>query len=135
MENVWGQGQLHLIPGLIAGDYVGHFPIGDHYGPKGFRIDVATYRTAFPDLTVTLDDPFAHGDRVVRRFTLRGTHRRPFLSVSANDKPVVLRAIAINRFHHGQLLESWVQADNLSPQHVQVARANARVASLVLAET
>jgi steroid delta-isomerase-like uncharacterized protein len=111
MEEVWGRGQLHLIAELVAVDYVGHFAIGDHYGPEGVRIDVAAHRTAFPDMTVTVDDLFAHGDKVVRRYTLRGTHRRPLLGVPANGVPVVLRAIAIDRLEQGRLLESWVQSD------------------------
>jgi steroid delta-isomerase-like uncharacterized protein len=115
MDAVWGQGHLHLIPDFVADDYVGHFPIGDHYGPEGYRLDVATYRSAFPDLSITIDDLFAVADKVVRRFTLHGTHCRPFLSTPANGQPVVLRAIAIDRIANGQLRETWIQADNLSP--------------------
>jgi steroid delta-isomerase-like uncharacterized protein len=114
MEEVWGRGQLHLISELVADDYVGHFVIGDHYGPEGVRIDVAAYRTSFPDLTVTVDDLLTDGDKVVRRFTLRGTHHRPFLGSPATGNPVVLRAIAIDRLFQGQLLESWVHGDALT---------------------
>ena len=28
----------------VAEDFEGHFVLGDHYGPEGVRIDVATYR-------------------------------------------------------------------------------------------
>ena len=113
VEEVLGQGRLELIPLLVAADHVGHLPIGDHYGPEGVRIDVAAYRAAFPDLAVTLDDLLAVGDKVVRRFTLRGTHRGAFLGVPASGQPVTLRGIAIDRVARGHLAESWVQIDDL----------------------
>ncbi|MEA2524324.1 MAG: hypothetical protein QOF73_1551 [Thermomicrobiales bacterium] len=113
MEDVLGRGRLQLLPELVAGDYVGHFAIGDHYGPEGVRIEVVAYRTAFPDLVVTLDDLLADGDKVIRRFTVRGIHRGPFLTAAASGRPVVLRGIGIDRMVRGRLVESWVQVDGL----------------------
>jgi steroid delta-isomerase-like uncharacterized protein len=113
MNDVWGRGELQLIPGLVSDDYVGHFPTGDHYGPEGVRIDIAAYRTAFPDLSVIIDDLFVAGDRVVRRYTLRGTHVRPLLGMPPSGKSISLRAIAIDRLVDGRLLESWVQGETL----------------------
>jgi len=109
MEEVLGQGRLKLLPELVADDYVGHFTLGDHYGPEGVQIDLAAYRTAFPDLTVTLDDLIAEGDKVVRRFTVRGTHRQPFFGEPASGQPLTLHGIAIDRLTDGLLIESWVQ--------------------------
>ena len=113
VEEVLGGGRLELIPLLVAADHVGHLPIGDHYGPEGVRIDVAAYRAALPDLAVTLDDLLADGDQVVRRYTLRGTHRGSFLGLPASGHAVTLRGIAIDRVADRQLVESWVQIDDL----------------------
>ena len=113
MEEVLGRGRVELIPALVAADHVGHLAIGDHYGPEGVRIDVAAHRAAFPDLAVTLEDLLADGDKVVRRFTLRGTHRETFLGAPASGQPVTLRGIAIDRVAGGLLVESWVQVDGL----------------------
>ncbi len=35
----------------------------------------AEYREAFPDLQTTIEDMVAEGDKVVTRFTTRGTHQ------------------------------------------------------------
>ena len=113
MAEVLGRGRSELIPRLVAVVYIGHLPIGDHYGPEGGRIDIVAYRAAVPDLAVTLDDLLAVDDKVVRRFTLRGTHRGPFLGVAASGQPVTLRGIAIDRVAGSQLVESWVQVDDL----------------------
>jgi predicted ester cyclase len=112
MEEVWGIGDLSLLPELVANDYVGHLPIGDHYGPVGARIDIESYRRAMPDLTVTLADLFAAEDKVVRRFTLVGTHTLPFLGFRASGKRVALGGIAIDRLANGQIVESWIRLDD-----------------------
>jgi steroid delta-isomerase-like uncharacterized protein len=114
MEQVWGHGRFDVLPRLIAEEFEGHFALGDHYGPEGVRIDVATYRDAFPDLTVTVDDLFAAGDKVVRRFTLRGTHQSPYLGVPASGRPVVLRGLGVDRLGRGLIVESWVHVDRMS---------------------
>ena len=104
-----GRRAAQLIPELVADDYVGHLPIGDHYGPEGLRIDIAAHRAAFPDLALRIDDLFASGDRVVRRYTLRGTLTRPLPGRAVTGKePVTLRQIAIDRLADGRLLESWI---------------------------
>lgn len=113
MECAFGKGRVDLLPTIISEDFEGHYHLGDHYGPDGVRIDIMTYRSAFPDLVVTLDDLFATGDKVVRRFSLQGTHMHPFLTAPATGRPVVLRGIGIDRVVHGKLLESWVTIEQL----------------------
>lgn len=113
VEEVLGQGHLELLPDLVADEYVAHLAIGDLYGPGGVRVEIATYRRAFPDLTVTVDELLVDGDKVVRRFTLRGTHHGAFLGVPASGRPVMLRGIAIDRLAGSRLVESWVQIDEL----------------------
>ena len=38
-------------------------------------------RTAFPDLELVAEDTIAEADKVVCRFTLRGTHRGEFMGL------------------------------------------------------
>ncbi len=108
LEAALGRGDLGLLPELIAPNYVGHLPIGDHYGPEGVRIDIAAYRAAHPDLTLTIEELIELDDRVVRRYTVRGTRRGPLLGHPPTGQPIELRAIAIDRLEAGQLVESWV---------------------------
>ncbi len=78
IEEVLNRGQTGLLAEFVAADYIGHDPFGDHYGPEGRRIVVAEYRTAFPDLALTIEDLVTARNTVVWRFTLRGTHAGPF---------------------------------------------------------
>jgi hypothetical protein len=105
MDEVWNGGNLALLPQLIADSYVGHLPIGDHYGPGGLRIDIEAYRRAIPDLTVTLLHLLADDDLVVRHFALTG--------VLTSGTPVFLDGIAIDRLEAGRLVESWAVIDRL----------------------
>ena len=111
MENAWGQGDLSLLTDLVSADFVGHLPIGDHYGPEGARIDIQSWRHALPDLTVTVEDLIAEDEKVVCRFTLSGTHRGLFLGIPPSGHRVNLRGIGIERLEDGRIAESWVQID------------------------
>jgi hypothetical protein len=106
MEEVLHAGRMHLLPELIAPEYIGHLPIGDHYGPEGVRIEFTAYREAIDGLTVSLEHVFAVEDQVARRFTLSG-------AIPGRDHPVILHGIAIDRLENGRLVESWVQIDTI----------------------
>jgi predicted ester cyclase len=113
IEEVVNGGETRLLPELIAADHVCHDPSGDLYGPEGVGLLVAELRLAFPDLRVTLDDLLADGDRVVRRFTLRGTHDGTYTIVPATGRRVEVAGIGIDRLAAGKLVESWIQLDAL----------------------
>ena len=111
IKDVVNGGSMHLLTEMVAPDFVGHAPHGDHYGPEGVRIVVAEYRVAFPDLSVTVEDLLAQGDRVAYRFLLRGTHTGPFMGIPASGQPVVAGGMAIERLADGRLAESWMYLD------------------------
>jgi steroid delta-isomerase-like uncharacterized protein len=114
IEEVLNGGQTDLLAELVAADHVGHDPLGDHYGPEGMRITVAEYRAAFPDLWVTVEDLVTEGDKVVHRFTLRGTHAGPFMGIPPTKRVVTAGGIVIDRLADGKVVESWVSLDALN---------------------
>ena len=78
LEEVWDKGNVALIDELFTTDFVRHGPPaveGEVRGPEGFKGLVSTYHAGFPDFQVTIDDMIAEGDRVVSRWTVRGTHQ------------------------------------------------------------
>ena len=48
------------------------------HGPKGFAEFLQGFKSAFPDITITLTNQIATEDRVVSEFIARGTHSGPF---------------------------------------------------------
>ena len=113
VDGVVNRGDTELRVDLVAPDHVRHAPDGDFYGREGVRIDVAEWRSGFPDLRLEVADQVAEEDRVASRFVLRGTHGGPFLDVAATGRPVAVAGVSIDRLAGGRLIESWLSLDAL----------------------
>ena len=78
---------------------------------------ITMLHTAFPDFHVTIEDQLAEGDKVVTRFTARGTHqgvwRSPLGSIEPTGKPFEHEGIRIFRIADQRLVETWGGADTL----------------------
>ncbi len=103
----YGDGDVSILPDLVAPGFVGHLAIGEHYGPEGIRIDIGGYRARLSNLMVTIDDMGAYGNRVACRFTMRGALPPP----AAGTGHVELHGIAISRCVAGFLVETWICVD------------------------
>jgi predicted ester cyclase len=113
VDDVINGGDTALLRSLLAPEHVTHDPTGDLYGPEGLRIDIAAYRAGFSDLSMTTDELLTCGDRVVRRFTLQGTHDGPFMGVPPTGRRVAFSGIALHRLAAGRLVETWLAYDSL----------------------
>jgi steroid delta-isomerase-like uncharacterized protein len=114
-DEVWSKGQLDVIDELIADDCVTTV-IGapeQIRGPQGFREFVVMYRTAFPDLRISVDEQVAEGDIVVTRWTATGTHEGELMGIPATGKQATTAGININRISGGKLAEGWGLFDQL----------------------
>ena len=67
--------------------------------------------TASPDLHITVEDQVAEGDKVVTRYTTRGTHQGPFMGIPPTGKHVTVTGIVITRFANCKEVEEWANAD------------------------
>ncbi|HEY3107836.1 MAG TPA: ester cyclase, partial [Chloroflexota bacterium] len=80
----------------------------------GIKSAAAWVRSIFPDLRVTLEDVVAEGDRVVTRFTARGTQQGTFLGVPPTGKAVTVSAVHVDRVSDGLIAERWEVVDLLT---------------------
>ena len=71
------------------------------------------YHGVFPDAQITVEDQIAEGDRVVTRWTERGTHQGEFMSVPPSENRIEIAGITINRFSGGKIAETWTNYDAL----------------------
>ena len=107
-EELWSQGDLEAIPELVAENVVDHHPLpGAPPGREGLAALVTTWRTAFPDMRETVEDLIAEGDKVVGRFSMRGTHGGEFMGVPPTDRSVTMSGIDIVRVAGGKIAEFW----------------------------
>jgi steroid delta-isomerase-like uncharacterized protein len=91
---------------FVAVGYINHNRIVAD-GREANRAFWAAFFAAFPDLTATMDDLVMAGDRVVGRFTYRGTHRGPLFGIPPTGRPVEMRSIDIWRATGGEFAEHW----------------------------
>jgi len=114
-EEVMNKGELAVADELMAANYVYHGPGGvDAKGPEGFKQYVAIYRTAFPDIHCTIEDMFGEGEKVVSRFTLRGTHLGDMMGIAPTGKKAEIIGIVISHFAGGKEVEAWGSYDTLA---------------------
>lgn len=74
---------------------------------------ITAFRTAFPDLQLTIDDLVAEGDRVMFRATLRGTHQGVFRGIPSTGKQVTVTVLDVVRVDQGLFTEHWGGPDLL----------------------
>lgn len=96
---------------LAAGVVYHNTATGPCSGPEAVRAAIAGLRAAFPDLRYDLHELLRDGDRVVARFTLRGTHRGPFRGHPATGRPVEAQGCTIYRLAGGKIVALDVFAD------------------------
>jgi steroid delta-isomerase-like uncharacterized protein len=107
-EEVWGQGDMEAADAVLADDFVEHHPApGQPPGREGHKQVVELWRTAFPDLTLTVDDLFADGAKVALRWTARGTHRGALMGLPPTGRQVTLTGIDVLRIVDGRIAERW----------------------------
>jgi steroid delta-isomerase-like uncharacterized protein len=91
---------------FVAVGYINHNAFVDD-GREANRAFWTAFFAAFPDLTATMDDLVIAGDRVVGRFTYRGTHRGSFYGIPPTGRPIEMRSIDIWRVTDGEFAEHW----------------------------
>jgi SnoaL-like polyketide cyclase len=102
VEEIWNHGMLDVADLLFASDYINHAGLITDLvrGPEAIKISVAIYRTAFPDLQITIDALAAKRDAVLLRWTAR-----------SDIVPGTLTGLIVSRIAGGQIAESWAAWD------------------------
>ncbi len=113
-EEVVNNGNLAVIDELVAANFIDHTaPPGAASDREGYKQFFAMAHNAFPDFRSTLEDMFAEGDKVVQRFTARGTHKGEFMGIAPTGKQMTVPGIAIHRITGGKIVENWTSMDML----------------------
>jgi steroid delta-isomerase-like uncharacterized protein len=113
-EEIWNHGNLNVIPELIAANHVHHDPANPgSSGPDGTKQLVSMYRAAFPDAHFTLEDQIVEENKVVTRWTARGTQQGELMGIGPTNKTITITGIDIHRIVNGKIEEHWSNWDTL----------------------
>ncbi|MEP7197080.1 MAG: ester cyclase [Saprospiraceae bacterium] len=102
-------GKVETVQELFAPEFINQTaPTGSPQGPQAIIYFFNhMLRPAFPDLTVTIHDMIAEGDKVTTRKSFHATHKGEFFGVPATHKNVTMEVIDIIRLQDGKYHEHW----------------------------
>ena len=96
---IWQSGRADLITQVVTKDYIGHTSSGDR-NADGLRKRIVDFHTLYPDVSFTIEDQVAEGDRVATRMMAVGTS-------SATGQRIKLIGLNISRFVGNRIAEEW----------------------------
>jgi predicted ester cyclase len=77
------------------------------------RFAASPFLNAFPDMHITIEEQLAEGDRVLTRWTNRGTHRGVYCGLAPTGRQVEYSGMSIDRIEAGRVVANLGQADLL----------------------
>ena len=112
-EAVWNERNPSLVDEFFATSHIFRAAGGPPLDREGHRQMITHFQEEFPDGRNTSDELLADGDKVVQRWTYRGTHQGAFQGIPPTGRQVKLTGISIWRFEGGTIVESWHELDSL----------------------
>jgi steroid delta-isomerase-like uncharacterized protein len=106
-DQVWCQGRADVIDELLAPNCVIRGLGADQVGPEQFKPFFAAYRSAFPDVKITVDQAIAEDDMVAVRWSGTGTHKGDGLGFAATGRTARFSGMTMVRIVDGKLVEGW----------------------------
>ncbi len=105
----WTKANLDAVDEMVSDELVCHNEGVD--GKEGIKTIITEFRSAFPDLVEAPDLLLGEGDRVVARFTARGTHQGVFMGIEPTGKAFSFTGIDIYQIADGKVSEWWFAED------------------------
>ena len=113
-EEAYNQGKMDVVDEIVAPNFIHHTADEiDAKGSEGYKELIGIFRTAFPDLKVTIDDMIVEGNIVSTRQTYTGTHQGDFQGVSPTDVELVFTGTCTFQIVAGNIIETWTEYDVL----------------------
>jgi steroid delta-isomerase-like uncharacterized protein len=106
VEEPWNKGNVAILDEMCGPG----FHLEGLGGVAAFKAGITSYRTAFPDLHLTVEEMIAEGDKVAYRWTARGTHRGEYEGIAPTGKTITLTGITIIRIVNGKVVEDRFEA-------------------------
>jgi predicted ester cyclase len=115
LEEIYARGDVDLAEELVHPGFVDHEPAHGEgpTGPASVRGTVEQLHGAFGELSFTVEDEVAEGDKVVQRVTMSGRHTGPLMGREPSERQFAVRHVYVWRIADGKLIEHWGSRDDL----------------------
>ncbi len=119
IEELWNDRNLNVADEIFAADCVTYQlhsdsePAASLRDPDTLKKHVAEWLASFPDLTFTIEQMLAEGDKVATWCVMRGTHTNVWLGVAPTGKQISIRMVIIHRIADRKIVEDWVLVESL----------------------
>jgi steroid delta-isomerase-like uncharacterized protein len=115
IEEGWNAGNLSIVDEIYDPNVVQYEPSSPApvTSSEALKQYVGTFLTAFPGIHFTIDDLLAEGDKVLWRFTARGTHTGPLMNIPPTGKSTNVTGMVLFRVANDKIAEVWVNFDTL----------------------
>ncbi len=114
VDEVFNRGNSAAADEIFSPDLIEHvaFP-GQPPSLEGVKQTFAALHAAFPDVYTIVDDIITENDKIVVRWTLRGTHKGQLMGIPPTGKQVTMTGVDIVRVAGGKIVEHWGNRDDL----------------------
>ncbi|CAN5546548.1 hypothetical protein BH11BAC3_BH11BAC3_22300 [soil metagenome] len=117
-KHVWDEivnkGKLDMFnDSNFTSNVVMHVAPADIVGIDSARAYYANYLTGFSNISFTIVDVFAQGNKLVKQWNFKGKHTGEFFGIPATGKDVSLDGVTIVRMENGKIAEERDFFDNL----------------------
>jgi steroid delta-isomerase-like uncharacterized protein len=116
IEDGFNRGDWTVCQSTLADDYTAYYGAeGKANVGRDAYVRACTFlRRSFPDVNITIEDLVVEGDKVVMRYTERGTLTgEPFLGIAADGQGYAKPGTTVYRVVDERLAESWGVEDTL----------------------
>lgn len=114
MSEVWGERNPRAVERFASESFMRHTsPVGEPLDRTAQISRLESFRKAFPDITIEVDDVVSEGDLLAFRSVMRGTHRGEFLGIPPTGQRVSVRLVDMVRVESGRFVEQWGGPDML----------------------
>jgi predicted ester cyclase len=111
----WNTGDEALLKQALAPNFTDHtLPPGRPQGPDGPAFASRRFRTAVPDLKVTVQKMIVAGDYVTVHMSFSGHFTGRFGQTQGNGQPVPFIATDLVKIENGHISDNWHIEDNLT---------------------
>jgi len=112
ITEAFNKGNYDVLYDHFRTDFIEH-QFGLHPTIEGFIGDIQFLRTAFPDLSLSIEDMVADGDKVWARMVARGTNFGGFMG-PPNGRSFEATVFDMCRFEDGKIIEHWGSPDRFA---------------------